>query len=84
VKLEDLGSSITDNQFMNHTLNNMTLDYYLQSTMMEKRIDDKVNPVRIGEIRDDLKLCFERLNMKVRTLRCLVVSSRENAKIVGP
>jgi hypothetical protein len=42
MKLEELGSSITDNQFMIHILNNMTSDYDLQLVMMEKRIDDKI------------------------------------------
>jgi hypothetical protein len=32
--------------------------------MMEKRINEKVNPLTIDEIRDDLNLRFERLNMK--------------------
>jgi DNA-binding cell septation regulator SpoVG len=87
MKLEDLGSSITDNQFMIHILNNMTTDYGLQLAMMEKRINDKLNPLTINEIRADLNLCFERLNMKAneqneseyRILLCLVVSLKESA-----
>jgi hypothetical protein len=64
MKLEELGSSITDNQFMIHILNNMTLDYDLQLALMEKHINDKLNPLTVDEIRDDLNLRFERLNMK--------------------
>jgi gag-polypeptide of LTR copia-type len=64
MKLEELGSSITDNQFMIHILNNMTLDYELQLALMERRINDKLIPLTVDEIRDDLNLRFERLNMK--------------------
>ena len=42
----------------------MTLDYDLQLAMMEKRINDFVNPLSVDEIRDDLNLRFERLNAK--------------------
>ena len=66
MKLEELGSSISDSQFMIHILNNVTSDYDLQLTMMEKRINDKLNPLTIDEIRADLNLCFERLNLKSR------------------
>ena len=64
MKLEELGSSILDSQFILHVLNNMTSDYNLQLAMMEKRLNDKVNPLTIDEIRDDLNLRFERLNEK--------------------
>jgi hypothetical protein len=62
--IEELGSSISDNQFILYTLNNMTDDYDLQLAMMEKRVMDKSNPSTIDEIRDDLNLRFERLNEK--------------------
>jgi hypothetical protein len=32
--------------------------------MVEKRINENVNFLKIDEIRDDLNICFERLNMK--------------------
>jgi hypothetical protein len=32
--------------------------------MMEKRINDKINPLTVDEIRADLNLRFERLNEK--------------------
>jgi hypothetical protein len=64
MRLEELGSSISDNQFILHILNNMTEDYDLQLAMMEKRVMDKSNPLTIDEIRDDLNLRFERLNEK--------------------
>jgi hypothetical protein len=93
MKLEDLGSSITDNQFMIHILNNMTSNYDLQLEVMKKRINDKVDPLTIDEIRDDLHLSFERWTMKeneenmgevVEELTFFLVILRENAEIVGP
>jgi hypothetical protein len=64
MRLEELVSSISDNQFILHILNNMTEDYDLQLAMMEKRVTDKSNPLTIDEIRDNLNLRFERLNEK--------------------
>jgi hypothetical protein len=52
IRLEDMGSTISDNQFMIHVLNNLTTDYNLQLVIMEKRV------VEAG-----LSLCFERLNV---------------------
>jgi hypothetical protein len=62
--LKDLESCITDNQFVILILKNVTSIYDLQLTMIAKRINDKVNPIKIDEIRDDLSLRFEWLNMK--------------------
>jgi hypothetical protein len=64
MRLEELGSSISDNQFILNILNNMTDDYDLQLAMMEKQVTDKSNPLTIDKIRDNLNLRFERLNEK--------------------
>jgi hypothetical protein len=64
MKLEELGSSISENQFILHILNNLTKYYDLQLAMIEKRVMGKSNPLTIDEIRDDLNLRFERLNEK--------------------
>jgi hypothetical protein len=64
MKLDELGSSISDNQFIRHILNNMTYDYELQLAMMEKKLNDNMNLLTVDEVRDDLKLRFERLNIK--------------------
>jgi hypothetical protein len=64
MRLEELQSSISDNQFILHVLNNMTEDYDLQLAMMEKRVTGKSNPLTVDEIRDDLNLRSERLNEK--------------------
>jgi hypothetical protein len=42
----------------------MTSDYILQLAMIEKRIHNKLTPLTIDEVRDDLFLRFERLNKK--------------------
>jgi gag-polypeptide of LTR copia-type len=41
VKFDDIGSSIPENQFMIHILNNLTADSDLQLALLEKRIGDK-------------------------------------------
>jgi uncharacterized coiled-coil protein SlyX len=64
MKLDELESSISENQFTLHILNNMTADNNLQLTMMENRLHDKINPLTVDEIRDDLNLRYERLNEK--------------------
>jgi hypothetical protein len=45
VILEELQSSISDNQLILHVFNNMTDDHDLQLAMMEKRVTDKSNPL---------------------------------------
>jgi hypothetical protein len=64
MRFAELGSSIYDDQFILHILNNMTDDFDLQLAMMEKRVTDKSNPLTIDEIRDDLDLRFKILNEK--------------------
>jgi hypothetical protein len=51
LKLEDMGSTICDNQFMIHVLNNLTTDYDLQLALMEKRVRDLKKPLSIAEIK---------------------------------
>jgi gag-polypeptide of LTR copia-type len=43
-RLDAMGSSIPENQFMIHVLNNLTADYDLQLALLEKRIVDKERP----------------------------------------
>jgi gag-polypeptide of LTR copia-type len=38
MKLEDMGSTISDNQLMIHILNNLTSDYELQLALMERSV----------------------------------------------
>ena len=60
MKLDDMGSAITDDQFTIHALNNLTRDYELQIVLLEKSIGNKVNPLEVDELREELKLKFER------------------------
>jgi hypothetical protein len=64
VKLENMGSCITENQFMIHVLNKLTSDYDLQIALMERRVGDTDRPLTVDEVRGELNLRFERLNMK--------------------
>jgi gag-polypeptide of LTR copia-type/Zinc knuckle len=73
IRLEDMGSIISDNQFMIHILNNLTTYYDLQLGLMEKRVGDSEKPLSIEEIKAELGLCFERLN---------VSSSQSNENVV--
>jgi hypothetical protein len=49
---------------MIHILNNLTSDYELQLALMERRVGDVEKPLTIEEIRGELSLRFERMNMK--------------------
>jgi hypothetical protein len=45
MRLEEIGSSISDNQYILQILNNMTDDNDLHLAMMEKSVTDKSNPL---------------------------------------
>jgi hypothetical protein len=62
VRLEDMGLKITEKQFMIHVLNNLTPDYDLQVSFLERRIGDEKDPLTVSEIRSELSLRLERLN----------------------
>jgi hypothetical protein len=62
--LEEIQSSILDNQFTLYTLNNMMNNYDLQLAIMEKRVTDKYNPLTVNESCDTLNLRFEILTEK--------------------
>jgi hypothetical protein len=64
VRLEAMGLSISENQFIIHILNNLTSDYELQLALMERRVGDDEKPLTIEEIREELSLRFETMNMK--------------------
>jgi hypothetical protein len=59
-----MGSNISENQFMIHILNNLTSDHELQLALMEIRVRDVEKPLTIEEIRGELNLHYERMNMK--------------------
>jgi hypothetical protein len=48
---------------MIHILNNLTTEYNLQLALIEKRGGDSEKPLSSEEIKAELGLCFERLNV---------------------
>jgi hypothetical protein len=62
VRLKKMGSTISENQFMIHVLNNLGSDYDLQLVLMERRVDGTEKLLTIEEIKSELGLCFKRLN----------------------
>jgi hypothetical protein len=49
---------------MIHILNDLTSDHEIQLTLMERRVGDDEKPLTIEEIRGELSLRYERMNMK--------------------
>jgi hypothetical protein len=69
LKLEVMGSFMTDYQFMVQVLNCLTNDYKLQMLLLEKRIGSKENPLTIDELNEELILRYERLSMETETAK---------------
>jgi hypothetical protein len=51
VRLDDMGSRISENQFMIHVFNSLPTEYNLQLALLEKGIGDKDKPLTVEEIR---------------------------------
>ena len=64
VKLEVVGSNMTDEQFLIQVLNSLTSDYTLQMTHMEKYTVDNENPLSFDEFKEALNLRYERISSK--------------------
>jgi len=64
MKLEDMGSAMTDDQYMIHVLKNLTSDYELQMVLLEKRNGNKTNPLKGDNLREALNLQLERLSIQ--------------------
>jgi hypothetical protein len=64
VILEAMDSISSENQFMIHILSNLTSDYELQFAKIQRRVGDIDKPLTIEEIRGELNLRYERLNMR--------------------
>jgi hypothetical protein len=69
IKLEVMGSYMTDDQIVTQVLNGLTNDYELQMLLLEKRIGSKENPLTIDELKEELSLRYERLLMKTETAK---------------
>jgi hypothetical protein len=48
---DDMGSRISENQFMFQLVNNLPTEYNLQLALLEKRIGDIDNPLTLEEMR---------------------------------
>jgi gag-polypeptide of LTR copia-type len=62
IKLETMGSAMTDDQFIVQVLNSLTSDYELQMLLLEKQIGNKENPLSIEDLKEELNQQFERLS----------------------
>jgi hypothetical protein len=69
LKLEVIGSFMTDDQFIVKVLNSLTNDYKLQMLLLEKWIGRKEKPLIIYELKEELSLRYERLLMKTETAK---------------
>jgi hypothetical protein len=77
IKVENMGTCITENRFMIHILNNLTSDYDLQLAWIERRVGDADKPLTVEEVRGELNLRFERVNMKTsRNEECEVLEEQ--------
>jgi gag-polypeptide of LTR copia-type len=56
IKLETMGSNMTDDQFIVQVLNSLTSDYELQMLLLEKQIGSKDNPLSIEDLKEELNL----------------------------
>jgi hypothetical protein len=68
-----MGSTISDNQFTIHVSNNLTTDYNLQLTLMEKSVEDSEKPLSSEAIKAELSLPFERLNVSRRIVLMMLI-----------
>jgi gag-polypeptide of LTR copia-type len=69
LKLDVMGSSMTDDQFMVQILNSLTGYYELQMLLLEKHIGNKENPLTIERLKEELNLRFERLLSKTESIK---------------
>ena len=61
-QMEEMGSVMTDKQFVVHVLNNLPKDFEQQVVILEKKMDDEKS-ITIEEVREDLLLKFERISV---------------------
>jgi hypothetical protein len=62
-RLGEPGSTIKEDQFLVHILNNLSKEYKLHVLLREKRIGSTVDPFSVEDLCADLNLQFERLHM---------------------
>jgi DNA-binding response OmpR family regulator len=59
LQLEEMGSVLSNDQFLVHVWNNLTDDYALQVAVLETRVGLTSQPLTIDEVREKLDLQFE-------------------------
>jgi hypothetical protein len=62
--MEDMKSTMTDDQFILHVVNNLTDDYMNQVESLKRRIGAPTKPTDIEGGREELNLKFERLKSR--------------------
>jgi hypothetical protein len=88
VKLETMGSAMTDDQFIVQVLNSLTSDFKLQMLLLKRQVGNKDNPLSIEDVKEELNARFERLSAGqtitwARKTLCLLRNSKENTGIVA-
>jgi hypothetical protein len=61
LNMAEMKSTMSDDQFLLHLLNNLTKEYEPEVKDLEKRIGSSTDPLDIEEVREDLSLRYERL-----------------------
>jgi hypothetical protein len=51
--MEEMGSTISDTQFLLHVMNNLTHEYKLQVNLLERRIENDINPLSSEDLREE-------------------------------
>jgi hypothetical protein len=64
LRLEEQGSKLDNVDFMVHVLNNLPKEYEVSQAKLEDRLNDDIDPLTIEEIRTELNLKFQRMNLK--------------------
>ena len=64
LQLEEAGATMSEEDVMEHALNNLPDAYENVVAKLEDRIGDSTNPLTIGQLREQLNLKFERLKGK--------------------
>ena len=64
IRIEQQGSKMEDVDLMIHILNNMPKEYEISQAKLEDRLNDDIDPLTIEEIRTELNLRFQRMNIK--------------------
>jgi hypothetical protein len=78
MKLENLGTAMTDDQFQINLLNNLTNHYELQTVRLEKRIGNKENTLEVNELREAINQKNLRLSMQSGSINESIVNEEQD------